>query len=190
MNRMLALLGGGVLAAGLSVAAFAHDDKHKEGAEGKEVTLIGELVDTACFVASDGDAKGTEHAECATKCMSTGVPAGILPQKSKDAKGMLFLLTNPKPLAPHAAKTVKVVGTAHAAMHAFDVKKLYVQAAGGKWQEVKLDDEHHKMGGDDAEAGHGDHKEGHGDHGSGKAKGAAKDAAKGAAQGGAEHDHE
>ena len=189
MNRMIALLGGGILAAGLTVAAVAHDGKHKKGEDGKEVTLIGELIDTACFVASDGDAKGSEHAECATKCMSTGVPAGILPQKSKDASGMLFLLTNPKPLAPHAAKTVKVVGTAHTGMHAFDVKKLYVQAAGGKWQEVKLDDEHHKMTGDgEAEAGHGDHADDHADHGKAKQTGKAKGAKKGAGKG--EHDHE
>ena len=171
MKRMLTSLCGAAVAAGLGITAFAHDGKHKEGGGGKEVTVVGELIDTACFVAADGDARGTEHAECATKCMASGVPAGILPQKSKDAQAMMFLLTNPRPLAKHAAKTIKVEGTAHAGMHAMDVKKLYVQQ-GNKWQEVQLDDEHHKMGEegghDNSDGHHGkageDHKAGDGDH--------------------------
>lgn len=176
MKRTVTLLGGGFLAVGLTISALAHDGKHKEGEEAKPTTLIGELVDTACFVSSDGDAKGKDHAECASKCMGTGVPAGILPQNSKNADAMLFLLTNPKPLAPHAAKTIKVEGTLNAKMHAFDVKKLYVQAAGGKWQEVQLEDEHHKMGGEEA------HDDGHAEH----KPGAGKSGDKG---GGAKHDH-
>ena len=160
MKRFVKILGGGFLAAGLSIAAFAHEGEHKKkGEEGKEVTVIGELIDTACFVASDGDAKGADHAECATKCMASGVPAGILPKDAKDATAMLFLLTNPKPLAAHASHTVKAVGTVHKNMHAMDVKKLYMQD-GSNWKEIQLNDEHHKMGGG-ADAAAGDHA-GHG----------------------------
>ena len=165
MNRVVALLGGGLLAAGLAVGAFAHDGKHKEGEGAKvaQTTVVGELIDTACYVSSDGDAKGADHAKCARDCMASGVPAGVLPQNSKDPQAMMFLLTNPKPLAAHAGKTIKVEGQSYANMHAIDVKKLYVQN-GSKWQEVQLQDEHHKM--TDGEAGHDagtGHKEGH-DH--------------------------
>lgn len=151
MYRIAMLFGGALLAAGLSAGAYAQDGhanhQHKEGAD-KTVTIQGELIDTACYVASDGDAKGKDHAECATKCMASGVPAGILPEGSKDAKALMFLLTNPTVLASYAAQTIKVEGVAHADMHAIDVKKLYVKQ-GDNWKEVQLKDEHHKMSGGD-----------------------------------------
>jgi hypothetical protein len=161
MKRIATVLGGGLIAAGLTTCAFAHDGEHKHGEEGTSSTVIGELVDTACFVSSDGDAKGADHAKCASKCMGTGRPGGILPKDSKDEHAMLFLLTNPKPLAQYASKTIKVEGTVNEHLHALDVKKLYVEQPGGKWQEVKLDDEHHKMSGDAGAAGSDD---GHAEH--------------------------
>ncbi len=173
MNRMFVMFSGAVVAAGLTVGAFAQADKdhskdHSKdaqkaaaapaGEEAKPVTITGELIDTACYVAADGDAKGKDHAECATKCMATGIPAGILPEGSKDASAMMFLLTNPTVLAPYAAQTIKVEGTPHADMKAFDVKKLSVKD-GANWKEVQLKDEHHKMSGGDAKGdGHKDHK--------------------------------
>ena len=158
MNRMFTMLGGAVIAAGLTVAAFA-DDGHKH-VEGKAVTLQGELLDTACYAASAGDAKGKDHAECASRCLGSGIPAGILPEGSKQPTDMLFLLTNPKPLAQYAGQTIKVEGEKHEKMKAIDAKKVYVQDGSG-WKEVKLDDFHHKMGGGaDAEKkdGHEGHK--------------------------------
>ena len=146
MNRIVAVLGGAIIAAGLSVSAFAHEG-HKESTEGKKVTVQGELVDTACFVSSDGDAKGKTHAQCASKCMASGIPAGILPEGSKDSDAVMFLLTDPKQLAQYASQTIKVEGVAYADKHSIDVKKLYVKD-GEKWKEVMLMDEHHKMGGD------------------------------------------
>lgn len=163
MNRMFTLLGGGILAAGLSVSAFAHNGEDhskaaKDGEEGKSVTIQGELIDTACYVSGDGDAKGKDHASCAKKCMGSGIPAGILPEGSKDAHAMMYLLTNSTVLAPYAAQTIKVEGESHPDMHAIDVKKLYVKD-GEKWKEVKLSDEHHKMSGesDAKDDGHKDH---------------------------------
>ena len=163
MRRLIALVGGGMVAAGLAVGAWAHDGKHPEAGTGKQATVVGELIDTACFVSSAGEEKGKEHASCARKCLASGVPAGILPQNSKDGSGIMFLLTNPKPLAPHAGKTIKVEGSAHANLHAFDVKKLHVQN-GSQWTEVQLQDEHHGQAkgghaGHDAGADH--HKSGH-----------------------------
>lgn len=141
-----------------SLNLFAHEGAHKEG-DAKSTTVIGELIDTACFTASDGDAKGKDHAECAQKCLASGIPAGILPEGKTQADAMV-LLTNPKPFAAHAAKTIKVEGTVNEAKHVIDVKKAYVKD-GENWKEIKLDDEHHKMGGgDDAakEDGHKEHK--------------------------------
>lgn len=158
MNRMFALLGGGVLAAGLSVGVFAKDDGHKdhEHKEGEMTSVKGELIDTACFVSSDGDAKGKDHAACATKCMATGIPAGILPE-GKGPEAMMFLLTNPKPFAQYAGQTIHVEGTAHPKSHAIDVKKAHVVMADGKMKEIKLDDEHHKMGGESDAKEKGEH---------------------------------
>ena len=166
MNRFAWIAGGGFLALTLTVNLWAHEGAHPEGASEEQVTIEGELIDTACFVAAEGDAKGADHAQCASKCLGSGIPAGILPN-GKEANEMMFLLTNPKPFAEHAAKTIRVVGTAHPTMHAIDVKKAYV-LEGGKATEIALDDEHHKMGGgEDAakEDGHTEHKDGHAGHG-------------------------
>jgi hypothetical protein len=151
-KRNVSVLCGGIAVAMLGLAtAFAHPPDangkggHKESEEGKPVTIVGELIDTACFITSDGDAKGKDHAECATKCMSSGVPAGIYPEGAKDADEALFLLTNPQVLAPYAAQTIKVEGVEYEHRHAIDVKKLYVKD-GDAWKEVQLKDAHHGMG--------------------------------------------
>ena len=78
MKRKFAMLCGSLVAAGLGLGAVAYGHEghdKKPGADDKPVTITGELIDTACFVTSDGDAKGKEHAACAKKCMASGVPA-------------------------------------------------------------------------------------------------------------------
>src|SRR5438067_11352048 len=111
MKKLVALLGGGILAAGLSVGALAHEPGehggHKESTEGKPITVQGELIDTACFVTSDGDAKVKDHAESAQKCMASGVPACILADGSKDSDGGTYLRTHPQTPARSPAKTTE-----------------------------------------------------------------------------------
>lgn len=158
MNRITFILGGGLIAAAsLFGVAYAHDGAHKES-DDKSTTIVGEVIDTACFTASDGDAKGKDHAECAQKCLASGIPVGILPE-GKGEDDALVLLTNPKPFAPYAAQTIKVEGVVNAAKHLIDVKKAYVKD-GDNWKEIQLDDEHHKMGGGEEKKddGHKDHK--------------------------------
>ena len=164
MKRKYVILCSGILAAGLGLGAIAYGhDGHDAKGDDKPVTIQGELIDTACFVTSDGDAKGKEHAACATKCMASGVPAGIVPD-GKKATDMMYLLTNPVPLAPYAGQVIKIEGTAHADMHAVDVKKAYAKD-GENWKEIQLHDEHHKMAGGAATDAHGDaHTDGHKDH--------------------------
>lgn len=157
-KRIAALLLGAAVASFGITTVYAHpadangQGGHKESEEGKQVTVTGELIDTACFVTSDGDAKGKDHASCATRCMVTGVPAGILPEGAKDADEALFLLTNPQVLAQYASQTIKVEGVKYEHNHAIDVKKLSVKD-GENWKEIPLKDEHHGMGGMSGDGG-------------------------------------
>lgn len=77
---------GAVLAAalGLAGAAYAQHDHgkagkghdHGQGAAGEAVTLRGEVVDLACYMAHEG--KGEKHMKCAKACLLGGAPVGIL----------------------------------------------------------------------------------------------------------------
>lgn len=64
-----------------AIPAIAQDDHNKA----KGVTVQGEILDLACFVAHDG--KGPKHAACAAKCLKDGQPMGLL---AKD--GTVYLL--------------------------------------------------------------------------------------------------
>lgn len=146
--------------AGLALVAWAGPGHAHAADEGKPITIVGELIDTACFMSSDGEAKGSDHAACAKECLGSGIPAGILPD-GKGADEALFLLTNPKPFADHAAKTIRVEGIVHDGK-AVDVKKAFVKD-GDAWKEIQLDDAHHKMAGEQKpaeapKADHGGHK--------------------------------
>jgi hypothetical protein len=160
MERIWMIVGSIALAAGISLNAFAQEGHHAAG-EGTPVTVIGELVDTACFVHSGGDAVGQGHAECARACLASGIPAGVLPHGSEDHTAMQILLTNPVPLAEHAAKVVRVEGNVYEGMERFiEPKQVFVQD-GDTWREVQLEDEHNKPG---ADRGHGE-GHGHGERG-------------------------
>ncbi len=82
-----------------SVTAFAEE---KKGAEKKPAAteakkgdkITGEVVDVTCF--ANHDAKGEKHAACASKCLSAGMPAGIL------ADGKLYIVTMKDHTAPSA----------------------------------------------------------------------------------------
>ncbi len=76
----------------------------------KDVTMTGELVDTGCYL--NNGAHGDAHQECAAKCISGGMPMGLLTKG-----GQLYLLTlnhdNPDPynsLKDMAGKQVTVSG--------------------------------------------------------------------------------
>lgn len=69
---------------GLAGAAYAQHDHgkmekghdHGSAAKGESVTLKGEIVDLACYMAHEG--KGEKHQKCAKSCLTGGAPAGIL----------------------------------------------------------------------------------------------------------------
>jgi S-adenosylhomocysteine hydrolase len=75
---------------------------------GQEVTATGEVIDMSCYL--DHGATGEKHADCAKKCIASGLPVGI---KANDGKTYL-LIGDHKPLnselANEAAKTITVKG--------------------------------------------------------------------------------
>ena len=131
MRKLITVLSAAVLVVGFAAVTqlFAADK-----AESK--TVQGELVDMHCF--SQGGAKGEKHAGCGTKCMSTGIPAGVL----VDGKAWT-LTTNPVPLAEHTSKVIRVTGIQNADAQTIVPEKVEVQAD-GNWTEVKLKDQHHQ----------------------------------------------
>jgi hypothetical protein len=94
-------------------------------------TLTGELVDTGCYLAHG--ARGEKHIDCATKCISGGMPMGLL-----TADGKLYLITldhdNPDPynkLKDMAGKNVSVTGvvSTRSGMQGIDVTDAKLAAA-------------------------------------------------------------
>src|SRR5579883_2548098 len=72
-KRLLAAL----FVAALGSAAWAHEGHDMEhGAGGMEMTVKGELVDMACYMAHEG--KGKKHAQCAKMCVKGGAPLGLV----------------------------------------------------------------------------------------------------------------
>ena len=62
-----------------------HGQKPAEHGQEKKVTVRGEVLDMACFVAHNG--QGPSHIACAQKCLKDGQPMGLL---AKD--GAVYLL--------------------------------------------------------------------------------------------------
>ena len=63
---------------------FLADENEKSS--GQDVTLTGEVLDMACYV--DHGAAGEKHADCAKKCIASGLPVGI---KANDSKTYLVI---------------------------------------------------------------------------------------------------
>ncbi len=113
MKKLTTVLSLAAFAAFTAVSAIAHEgeDHAKKGSMGddKEMTTVkGEVVDMACYI--DHNATGEKHADCAKKCITSGLPVGI---KAADGKTYM-LIGEHKPinadLAQYAAKTITVKG--------------------------------------------------------------------------------
>lgn len=98
---------------------------------GRAATLTGEVVDTGCYLGHA--ATGAKHAECAGKCITGGMPMGLLTRQ-----GTLYLITmnhdNPdayNKLKSMAGKTVTVTGTSmmRGGMKAIDVTSFKPMAS-------------------------------------------------------------
>jgi hypothetical protein len=100
-------------------------------AKGKEGSIEGEIVDTACFL--KGDKRGAEHKKCAMACSKDGIPTGIV-----DAAGKMYVILGASPgLAEHQAEQARITGTIFEEARAIDPRKLEIKKE-GKWVEVPL----------------------------------------------------
>ena len=113
MNKMKSLLG--IAATALFAASrlsahegHEHGEKKEDLAASEAKKISGEVVDMACYV--DHNATGEKHADCAKKCITSGLPVGL---KTDDGK-IYLLIGEHKPLnselAQYAAKKITVEG--------------------------------------------------------------------------------
>ena len=104
-NIILALLMAALVPA---IPVFAHEGEEHGMASGATKKVTGEVIDMACYV--DHGATGEKHADCAKKCITSGLPVGI---KADDGK-IYMLIGEHKPinseLAEYAAKKITVEG--------------------------------------------------------------------------------
>jgi hypothetical protein len=110
-----------VLACGVGLVSFA-DEKHG----GSTVTVQGEVLDMACYVAHE--AKGSEHAKCAQACAKGGQPVGLL---AKDGQVYLLYANHEDPSGFESAKQyagqqVEITGVAakRGSMNGLEVKAV------------------------------------------------------------------
>lgn len=106
MKKLMAVLF--ISGAGLSLAAVSAS---AQGMGGKETTIKGEVVDTACFLM--GEKRGAAHKECAIACAKAGQDLGIYDESTKT----LYFLAGEKPgtdpnaqVKDHIAETIEVKG--------------------------------------------------------------------------------
>lgn len=95
------------------------------------VTLIGEIVDTKCFLGVMNPGRGKVHHDCAARCISGGIPPALLVQTA-DSSDLYSLTTpnggpiDPKQILQYVGEPVRVVGTlmTERDSHAVRVKDL------------------------------------------------------------------
>lgn len=111
MKLLLGVAASALFAASRLAAHEGHEHAKggKEGMDaGQTKKITGEVIDMACYV--DHNATGDKHADCAKKCITSGLPVGL---KADDGKTYL-LIGEHKPmnseLAEYAAKKITVEG--------------------------------------------------------------------------------
>lgn len=71
---------------------------------GAEDTIVGEVVDSACFLRNES--RGSDHQECAARCLRNGNPVGILTDEGE----LYTLAASAAAYESFAAKRVRVAG--------------------------------------------------------------------------------
>src|SRR5713101_2509442 len=108
-NGIIAFAVAALFATSHLIAHEGHEHGEKDAmASGETKKITGEVIDMACYI--DHNATGEKHADCAKKCISSGLPVGL---KADDGKTYL-LIGEHKPLnselAQYAAKKITVEG--------------------------------------------------------------------------------
>jgi hypothetical protein len=127
MNIRIYILSGAAAALFAATPAFAHEghDDKDNLASGETKKISGEVVDMARYV--DHGATGQKHADCAKKCITSGLPVGL---KADDGKTYL-LIGEHKPLndelAQYAAKKITVEGKVTSRDGIFMIENAVIQ---------------------------------------------------------------
>jgi hypothetical protein len=95
---------GTLLVAALLLAGATHPVARPSNA----VTVVGQVVDAACYMMHPPAASGASHDECGRACALRGVPLGVIDEKSKE----LYLAdgASSKALLPHLHARVRLRG--------------------------------------------------------------------------------
>lgn len=105
----ITLAAAAIFAATSALAHEGHEHGDKENLSGGETQKItGEVVDMACYL--DHGSTGEKHADCAKKCITSGLPVGL---KADDGKTYLLIgdhMPMNQDLAAYAAKKITVEG--------------------------------------------------------------------------------
>jgi hypothetical protein len=108
------------------VPAIAHEGHQLPGEKAVTKAITGEVVDMGCWLGHAS--RGEKHISCATKCLSQGMPMGLL-----TSNGTLYLVTldhdNPDPynsMKDMAGKDVTVTGAllSRSGMKAIEATKV------------------------------------------------------------------
>ena len=108
-KSIIAFAAAALFAAWPVIAHEGHEHGEKDAiASGETKKVTGEVIDMACYI--DHNAIGEKHADCAKKCITSGLPVGL---KADDGNTYL-LIGEHKPLnselAEYAAKKITVEG--------------------------------------------------------------------------------
>lgn len=102
----------------------------------EETTIEGTLIDSKCYLGSNGLLKGNDHMgvkDCGTLCAKKGIPVALL-----DAQNQVHVLFNPSTkLADHIGKSAKVTGRMDPGTKGIIATKVEVEKD-GTWRKVDL----------------------------------------------------
>lgn len=103
----LAMIAIATLAIAAGTSAAGRDGQQKPAAAAT-VTLVGTVVDAACFMMHPAAATSGSHEECGTACVARGVPIGIANEADKT---LYFPADGGKALAGRLHQRVRVTGS-------------------------------------------------------------------------------
>jgi hypothetical protein len=99
---------------------------------GHIITLVGEIVDTKCFLGLMNPGRSKVHRDCAARCISGGLPPALLVENGTSSE--LYLLTdpdgsalNPERIFQYVGEPVRILGTLVRAHQWHTVRVSHVQ---------------------------------------------------------------
>ena len=111
-RTMVGMLVVMTVATGIAWAHEGHEGVAEAVAEntGQAQRLTGEVVDVACYLGHGKDGLGPAHADCAKKCIQSGLPVALKVGDQLYLAAMANHDTANKTLAPFAGQQVTVRG--------------------------------------------------------------------------------